>query len=312
MVNPLLLRSVTRSLGNLTVASARSYTTSSSRTILSRSTTSVQHFSQSRRSFIADASNQTSTDPEPKKKATTTKAKSTTTKTKTKKEKKPAVKKPKKVKKTPVKKLKAWEKIGPDGKLVPLPSASKPKRLSAFILFVSKRLPELRSDPSLSTTGKDGEQKFEAAKAMKRIAEEYRAFTEEQKAEINEQTAAEGERYQRDLERWRNALTPEDIKRENAYISSQRKKGKSGVPARLRDPTKPKAPKTPFFQFFSDFRSKSSDLVNLSVPEAAKRAGAAWKNLTTEEKEPYYKIHAEEREKYSATLKEWESKTGSD
>lgn len=305
MASSLLLRSVTRSLGNLTITSASSYTTSTTKTVLSRSTKSVQQFSQSHRSFIAEASSQTSTETEPQEK----KAKSTTNTTKVKKAKKPAaVKKPKKVKKAPVKKLKAWEKIGPDGKLVPLPSASKPKRLPPFVLFVTKRLPELRSDPSLLTTGKDGEQKFEASKAMKRIGEEYRSLSEEGKAQLNAQAAAEAEKYQRDLERWRNALTPEDIKRENAYITSQRKKGKSGI-ARLRDPTKPKAPKTPFFQFFSDFRSKN-EIANLSVPEIAKKAGAEWKTLTADEKDPYMKTYAEEREQYNLKMKEWESTSG--
>jgi HMG (high mobility group) box/HMG-box domain len=304
MINP-LLRSVTRGLGRLSVTSARSYTTSTTRTILSRSSRTVEHFTQTRRSFIAEASSQEATDSAPKKK-TTSKAKSTTTKTK----KAKAVKKPKKAKKEPKKKLKSWEKLGPDGKLLPLPSASKPKRRSAFIIFMTKRIAEIRSDPSFATSGKDGEQKFDIIKAVKSISEEWRSLGEGEKAAINEQAAKESEQYERDIERWRNSLTPEDIKRENAYITSQRKKGKSNI-ARLRDPTKPKAPQTPFFQFLTEYRSKnSSESASLSLPEFAKKAGAEWKKLTADEKDPYTKKYAENREKYNDELKAWKSANG--
>lgn len=306
MTSPLLLRSVTRSLGSLTFASARSNTTSSAGTILSRSTTSAQVFAHTRRNFIAEASSQTSQDATPEKK--TSRAKSTTTKAKT--AKKPAVKKAKKPKKEPKKKLKSWEKVGADGKLLPLPSASKPKRKSAYIIFITERVPNLRSDPSFLTTGKDGEQKFEAAKAIKRLSEEWKSLSEGERASFNAKAEAGAEKYERDLERWRNALTPEDIKRENAYITSQRKKGKSGV-AKLRDPTKPKAPITPFFQFFQELRNtRSSEIAGLSIPEAAKKVGAEWKQLSADEKEPFTKRYAEEREKYNADLKEWESSSG--
>lgn len=297
-------------MGKLTVNSARSYSTASKQILLSRSTASVQQFAYPRRNFIAEASNQTKSDSDAKKKtkstSTTTRAKSTTPK----KAKTSATKKPKKAKKVAVKKLHSWEKMGSDGKLLPLPSASKPKRRSSYLIYISKRVPELRNDPSLQGTGKDGQQKFEAVKAIKRIAEEWNSMSESERAPINAEAKAEAEQYERAMERWRNALTPEDIKRENAYITSQRKKGKSGL-ARLRDPAKPKMPQTPFFRFYDEYRKKNaSDSIRSNVTEFSKKASAEWKKLTESEKEPYTKGYAEERERYIQKMKEWKSASG--
>lgn len=89
--------------------------------------------------------------------------------------------------------------------------------------------------------------------------------------------------YEAAMEEWRESLTPQDIRRQNAYIAAQRKKGIKGT-AMLRDPAKPKAPKTPFFSFMSDLRSKDPSGGAAAVVDFARKAGEQWKNMTADEK----------------------------
>ena len=85
------------------------------------------------------------------------------------------------------------------------------------------------------------------------------------------------------METWRNSLTTEDIRRQNAYLASQKKKGKKGGMARLRDPAKPKMPVPPFFHYLSEVRQRLSN--DLPATELARNASIEWKSMSKEAKE---------------------------
>lgn len=86
---------------------------------------------------------------------------------------------------------------------------------------------------------------------------------------------------------WRNSLTSEDIRRQNAYLRDQKKKGKSGS-GKLDDPSKPKHPLTSFFIFLKEFRDRNEG----SVIELGSKAGAEWKAMSEEQKQVSFHISA--------------------
>lgn len=85
------------------------------------------------------------------------------------------------------------------------------------------------------------------------------------------------------MDTWRNSLTTEDIRRQNAYLAAQKKKGKKGGMARLRDPAKPKMPVSPFFHYLSEVRQRPSS--GLPTTELARNASIEWKSMSKEDKE---------------------------
>ena len=77
-------------------------------------------------------------------------------------------------------------------------------------------------------------------------------------------------------------MTPEDIRRQNAWIKAQRRKGKKGT-ALLKDVKKPKRPLSAFFEFMLDHRQQYGG--GAGITELAKEAGEKWKALSPQEKE---------------------------
>ena len=65
---------------------------------------------------------------------------------------------------------------------VPLPSASKPTRRSPFLHFVMERTPALRTDPSMLSRGKDGQDKFDVTKMAKALGAEWRQMSDSEKS----------------------------------------------------------------------------------------------------------------------------------
>lgn len=153
---------------------------------------------------------------------------------------------------------------------------------------------------------KEGQDKFDVRKLAVAVGSEWRSMSDAQKRPYIEQAEGAAIQYEKDLERWRNSLTAEDIRRENAYISAQRKKGKTGT-ARLRHPTQPKIPLSAFFRFTQVYRSENPDVASQSIVEIAKQAGARWKSMSPSDKAPYEDAAAKESEKYRRDLAEWKA-----
>ena len=83
-------------------------------------------------------------------------------------------------------------------------------------------------------------------------------------------------------------LTPEDIKRENAFRTAQRKAGKSRK-GNIKDPNAPKKPLSAYFMFLQRIRS-DPELVKEVVgdeTETTKQsvlAAAKWRSMTDDER----------------------------
>jgi hypothetical protein len=93
---------------------------------------------------------------------------------------------------------------------------------------------------------------------------------------------------ERELSAYMRTLTPEDIKRENAFRTAQRKAGRSRK-ANMKDPNAPKKPLSAYFMFLQRIRS-DPDLVREvfgDEGETTKQsvlAAAKWRSMTDDER----------------------------
>lgn len=83
-------------------------------------------------------------------------------------------------------------------------------------------------------------------------------------------------------------LTPEDIKRENAYRTAQRKAGRSRK-SNLKDPNAPKKPLSAYFMFLQRIRSDPLLVKDVfgDEQETTKQsvlAAAKWRSMTDDER----------------------------
>lgn len=83
-------------------------------------------------------------------------------------------------------------------------------------------------------------------------------------------------------------LTPEDIKRENAYRTAQQKAGRSRK-SNLKDPNVPKKPLSAYFMFLQRIRSDPMLVMGIfgDEQETAKQsvlAAAKWRSMTDDER----------------------------
>jgi len=72
------------------------------------------------------------------------------------------------------------------------------------------------------------------------------------------------------------------------------------------DPEKPKRPVSPFLRFFNGYRTENS---LLKLTEAAKKAGAVWKDMSVEEREPYQAPYQEEKSSYDGAMALYKART---
>jgi len=85
------------------------------------------------------------------------------------------------------------------------------------------------------------------------------------------------------------------------YDADQEEYVKSGKKeAWTRDPEKPKKPLSAFFLFLSGYRTKNA---SLKPTEASKLAAAMWKDMSSQQKQPYEKQYTEEKSKYDEAMK---------
>lgn len=93
---------------------------------------------------------------------------------------------------------------------------------------------------------------------------------------------------EREFASYMRTLTPEDIKRENAYRTAQRKAGKSRK-ANMKDPNAPKKPLSAYFMFLQRIRS-DPELVRevfgdeTETTKQSVLAAAKWRSMTDDER----------------------------
>lgn len=84
-------------------------------------------------------------------------------------------------------------------------------------------------------------------------------------------------------------LTPEDIKRENAFRAAQRKAGKSRK-SNIKDPNAPKKPLSAYFMFLQRIRANPKLVLDIfgDETETTKQsvlAAAKWRSMTDAERQ---------------------------
>lgn len=96
------------------------------------------------------------------------------------------------------------------------------------------------------------------------------------------------EARERELAAYMRTLTPEDIKRENAFRTAQRKAGKSRK-GNIKDPNAPKKPLSAYFMFLQRIRS-DPDLVRevfgdeTETTKQSVLAAGKWRSMTDDER----------------------------
>ena len=93
---------------------------------------------------------------------------------------------------------------------------------------------------------------------------------------------------ERELAAYMRTLTPDDIKRENAFRTAQRKAGKSRK-ANMKDPNAPKKPLSAYFMFLQRIRSDPELVKEVfgDETETTKQsvlAAAKWRSMTDDER----------------------------
>ncbi|KAJ7068580.1 hypothetical protein C8F01DRAFT_1247077 [Mycena amicta] len=157
--------------------------------------------------------------------------------------------------------------------------------------------------------------KLNVAQAAKEAGLEYASLSEEEKEPYKQRSQAAKEIRERELNAYLRSLTPEDIKRENAFRSAQRKAGKSRK-SNIKDPNAPKKPLSAYFMFLQRIRA---DLVLVKEifgdeTETTKQsvlAAAKWRSMTDEERKPFLAQAEQEKMEYEAARRLYEDGAGS-
>jgi hypothetical protein len=116
------------------------------------------------------------------------------------------------------------------------------------------------------------------------------------------------------MEAWRETLTPEDIKQENAFRTAQRKAGKSRK-GNLKDPHAPKKPLSAYFLFLRAIRADPAMMQQVfeGESETTKQsvlAAAKWRSLSETEKQPYLERADADKAEYERQRREYETTHG--
>ncbi|KAG6903399.1 hypothetical protein C0995_005422 [Termitomyces sp. Mi166 len=157
-----------------------------------------------------------------------------------------------------------------------------------------------------------GTRKLNVAQAAKEAGQEYASLTEEEKEPYKRRSQAAKEARERELAAYMRSLTPDDIKRENAFRAAQRKAGKSRK-SNIKDPNAPKKPLSAYFMFLQRIRANPQLVREIfgDETETTKQsvlAAAKWRSMTDAERQeqPFLAQAEQEKMEYEAARKIYE------
>lgn len=189
---------------------------------------------------------------------------------------------------------------------VPLKSALKPPKLapSAWQLYFTDWI---QRQQQLNT------RKLNVAQAAKEAGQEYASLSAEEKEPYKRRSLAMKEAREREHAAYMRTLTPEDIKRENAFRAAQRKAGKSRK-SNIKDPNAPKKPLSAYFMFLQKIRSDPRLVKEVfgDETETTKQsvlAAARWRSMTDEERKPFLAQAEHEKMEYETARRLYEEGT---
>ncbi|KDN46814.1 HMG-box [Tilletiaria anomala UBC 951] len=174
---------------------------------------------------------------------------------------------------------------------------------SAWQLFFAEELSKLKAQKP--------EERLNVAHVAKGAGERYNMLPDSEKAKYHKESLRLKAQWERDMQAWKESLSPEDIKLENAYRTQQRKAGKSRK-SNLKDPHAPKKPLSAYFLFLRAIRSdpKMTDDVFGKEGETTKQsvlAAAKWRELSDTEKQPFLAKADQDKLRYEEARRVYES-----
>ncbi|KAJ7490276.1 hypothetical protein B0H11DRAFT_1719353 [Mycena galericulata] len=155
--------------------------------------------------------------------------------------------------------------------------------------------------------------KLNVAQAAKEAGQEYASLSEEEKEPYKRRSQAAKDVRERELNAYMRTLTPDDIKRENAFRSAQRKAGKSRK-SNIKDPNAPKKPLSAYFMFLQRIRANPELVREIfgDETETTKQsvlAAAKWRSMTDDERKPFLAQAEQEKMEYEAARRMYEDGT---
>ncbi|KAF8897809.1 hypothetical protein BD779DRAFT_1432085 [Infundibulicybe gibba] len=155
--------------------------------------------------------------------------------------------------------------------------------------------------------------KLNVAQAAKEAGQEYACLTPEEKEPYKRRSEAAKEAREKELTAYMRTLTPDDIKRENAFRAAQRKAGKSRK-SNIKDPNAPKKPLSAYFMFLQRIRANPRLVQDIfgEETETTKQsvlAAAKWRSMTDNERQPYLAQAEQEKMEYEAARRMYEEGT---
>jgi len=158
-----------------------------------------------------------------------------------------------------------------------------------------------------------GTRKLNVAQAAKEAGQEYAGLSQEEKEPYKRRSQSMKEARERELNAYMRSLTPDDIKRENAFRAAQRKAGKSRK-GNIKDPNAPKKPLSAYFMFLQRIRANPRLVRDVfgDETETTKQsvlAAAKWRSMTDAERQPFLAQAEQEKMEYEAARKLYEEGT---
>ncbi|KZT71445.1 hypothetical protein DAEQUDRAFT_665878 [Daedalea quercina L-15889] len=188
----------------------------------------------------------------------------------------------------------------------PLKSTLRPPKLapSAWQLYFTDWIARHQASSS---------KKLNVAQAAKEAGQEYAKLSDAEKEPYKRRSQEAKDMRERELAAYMKTLTPEDIKRENAFRTAQRRAGKSRK-GNIKDPNAPKKPLSAYFMFLQRIRSDPELVKEVfgDETETTKQsvlAAGKWRSMTDEERKPFLAQAEQEKLEYEAARKLYEEGT---
>ncbi|KAF9569267.1 hypothetical protein CPC08DRAFT_701777 [Agrocybe pediades] len=185
----------------------------------------------------------------------------------------------------------------------PLKSVLRPPKLapSAWQLYFTDWIQKQQAS---------GTRKLNVAQAAKEAGQEYACLSPAEKEPYKRRSQAMKEAREKEHEAYMRTLTPEDIKRENAFRAAQRKAGKSRK-SNIKDPNAPKKPLSAYFMFLQRIRANPRLVSEIfgDETETTKQsvlAAAKWRSMTDAERQPFLAQAEQEKMEYEAARRLYE------
>ncbi|KIY49486.1 hypothetical protein FISHEDRAFT_25668, partial [Fistulina hepatica ATCC 64428] len=157
--------------------------------------------------------------------------------------------------------------------------------------------------------------KLNVAQAAKEAGQEYASLSAAEKEPYKRRSEAAKLAREKEYAAYMKTLTPEDIKRENAFRAAQRKAGKSRK-SNIKDPNAPKKPLSAYFMFLQHIRADPRLVKEIfgEETETTRQSSLAanhWRAMTDDQRKPFLAQAEREKMEYENARRLYEEGTAS-